>query len=242
MPSRILREGLLTSDRVAALTSDEERLYTRLILVVDDFGLCDGREAIIKARAFPLHHDITAEQISLWLDGIVTAGLGERYQVAGKPYFHLFDTRQRRRSNDPKFPLPPTLVGAEPSDDGHSSADGGHPRPRAKSNSKSNSKSGVKKGALPPLDPRPEFLPPEWEQFEKERQKNGHPMTTLARDKIVRELGEWHLQGYNIAAILDDSIKGGWTGVFAKPRHKRGGKGGRAAIDAFVARGAAGSR
>ena len=64
-------------------------------------------------------------------------------------------------------------------------------------------------------------------------------MTELAREKIVRDLGKWHLQGYDISAILDDSIKAGWTGVFAKPKHRREGGSGasRAAIKAFVARG-----
>lgn len=238
-----MREDLLTSDRVKLLTGDEERLYTRLLLVVDDFGLCDGRPEVIRAKAFALHKNVTDEMIPLWVDAIVGAQLAERYAVAGKQYLHIFNTRQRRRANTPKFPLPPALVGDARADDGQLTDTGqsgdGLPRPRAYAKAESKAKAGIKKGVLPPLNPRPDFLPSEFEQFESERRKNGSPMTELARDKIVRQLGEWKLQGYDITAILNESIQGGWTGVFAKPKHKlRGGVAApsRGAIEAFLAK------
>lgn len=240
MPSRILREGLLTSDRVAVLTGDEERLYTRLLLTVDDFGLCDGRPEIIKAKAFPLHRLVTAEMVPPWLDAIVAANLAERYEVAGKPYLHVFDTRQRRRANTPKFPLPPALVGDPLADDGHVTADGGHPRPRAESEAKSKSKTeaGLKKGELPPLDPHPDFLPDNWGTFEEQRRKSKKPMSAIARDNLVRKLGAWHLQGYDVRAIVQDSIESDWQGLFAKPQHKKKGVGSpsKSAIDEFLNR------
>lgn len=241
MPSRILREGLLTSDRVALLSGDSERLYVRLLLIVDDFGLCDGRPEIIKARAFPLTPAVTCADITAWVDAVEGAKLGERYTVAGKPYLHIFDTRQRRRANTPKFPLPPALVGEPAPDDGHLSAERGPPRPRAEAGSKAGSKaeSGVKRGKLPPMDPRPEFLPLEWEEFETHRQSIKKPMTELARSKAVKQLGEWALQGYDIAKIINSSIQNGWTGLFAKPEHKRRGAAGapsREAIEAFLSR------
>jgi hypothetical protein len=40
MPNRELREGILTSERINALTFPAEVFYRRLMSVVDDFGRC----------------------------------------------------------------------------------------------------------------------------------------------------------------------------------------------------------
>ena len=38
MPSRIIRDGILTSERINALTERAELFYRRLMSVVDDYG------------------------------------------------------------------------------------------------------------------------------------------------------------------------------------------------------------
>ena len=43
MPNRIIREGILSSDRVDQLDPPAEVFYRRLMSKVDDHGLFDGR-------------------------------------------------------------------------------------------------------------------------------------------------------------------------------------------------------
>lgn len=239
MPTRLVREGFLRSDRVAKLSADEERLYFRLILVVDDYGLCDARPIIMKAEAFPLHPKITEAEISKWLAAIERAGLGERYEVATKPYFYLYNSRNRLRAKKPKFPLPPERDRSGLISDGHMSdvrpahapgfgfgdgfGDGGG--------------GGKKRRGLPPLNPRPNFLPPNWETFEAQRAKSKTPMSAVARDELVRKIGRLVQEGYDVAAIVQESIEHDWRGLFEKPKHKlRKGQPTADAISKFLAR------
>lgn len=106
MPTRLIRDGILTSEAVASLSADEERFFMRLMLCADDYGLFDARPAIILARAFPLQIDtIGIDDIKRWLDAIVKAGLVRLYSVDGKPYLEILKFGQQKRTK-PKFPRP----------------------------------------------------------------------------------------------------------------------------------------
>ena len=55
MPNRILREGILDSDRVNKLSWGAEVFYRRLMSVVDDFGRFDARIDLLKSKLYPLN-------------------------------------------------------------------------------------------------------------------------------------------------------------------------------------------
>ena len=87
MPNRIIKDSLLDSDTVNQLTAEEERLFTRLIVIVDDYGRYDGRIKRILSAVFPIKREITEEQILKWMDNLEEAKLIFRYTVKNKPYF-----------------------------------------------------------------------------------------------------------------------------------------------------------
>lgn len=106
MPSRILREGILTSDRVNSLTPPAEVFYRRLMSVVDDYGRFDGRLGLIRTSCFPLRVDTVREaDISRWIAECVMAGLIVLYAVGGKAYLEMQDFKQQQRAKS-KFPDP----------------------------------------------------------------------------------------------------------------------------------------
>lgn len=112
MPNRILREGILTSDRVDSLDAAAEVFYRRLMSKVDDHGLYDGRPAILRANLYPLRVDRVREaDISRWIAACEKAGLIALYQVDGKPYLQMLDTKWIART-EPKYPKPPPDIGA----------------------------------------------------------------------------------------------------------------------------------
>ena len=49
MPNRILREGILSSERVDALSEGAEILYRRLMSVVDDYGRYFAHPTLIRS-------------------------------------------------------------------------------------------------------------------------------------------------------------------------------------------------
>ena len=106
MPKRILRDGIISSERVNRLDSASEVFYRRLMSVVDDHGLFDGRISILRASCYPLRLDsVTETDVSTWLDACVEADLVNLYQAGGKPFVQMLDFRQRTRSK-PKYPPP----------------------------------------------------------------------------------------------------------------------------------------
>lgn len=106
MPNRILREGILTSDRVNELGYDSEVFYRRLMSVVDDYGRFDARPVMLKAACYPLRVDRVREaDISRWIAICEKAGLIALYAVNGKQYLELADFRQQQRAQ-PKYPPP----------------------------------------------------------------------------------------------------------------------------------------
>lgn len=105
MPNRLLREGVCTSDSINELTSEEEVLFYRLLVVADDFGHMDGRTAIIKAQCFPLKDTATVARIETWVAGLVRKSMLAQYKVAGRSFLAILRWECRVRTN-PKYPLP----------------------------------------------------------------------------------------------------------------------------------------
>lgn len=108
MPNRIIKDSIGSSEKIAALSDFEFRVWVHLITLADDAGRVDARPAIIKGRAFPLREQITSKSIDAALSKIATADLAHPYTVGGKPFLLLHDwgDHQRIRESKPKYPGP----------------------------------------------------------------------------------------------------------------------------------------
>lgn len=155
MPDRWLRAGIVTSERVNALSWPAEVFYRRLLSVIDDFGLFDARPEILRAElyAFKLENVRTAD-IGTWMRECAEAGLVREYAVKGKPYLFYRNHGQRCRAKKPKWPLPldddlRSEIMADANICGHLSADDnsrGHPQ----TNAPVNRQSSIENTPLPP--------------------------------------------------------------------------------------------
>lgn len=68
MPSRILREGINSSELIDALSPEAELLYRRLMSVVDDYGRFHASPATVRGACWPTHPEKVCEQdVSKWL-------------------------------------------------------------------------------------------------------------------------------------------------------------------------------
>lgn len=105
MPSRIIREGITTSEPLSFVSFEAETLFYRLLVTADDFGLYDGRPVIVRARCMPLR-DVTAAQVDGWLRELAEYALIVLYEVDGRPYLAIPKFKQRTRNAAPKYPLP----------------------------------------------------------------------------------------------------------------------------------------
>ena len=113
MPNRILRPGILSSDRVDALSLEAEVFYRRLMSVADDYGRAEADYRILRSNLWPKKVEtITQEQIESCLAECAQTIDGEDeplifvYFVGRKRYLQITNFGQRIRT-DSRFPPPP---------------------------------------------------------------------------------------------------------------------------------------
>lgn len=111
MPNRILREGILTSERVNLLSWEAEVFYRRLMSVVDDFGRFHAHPALLRAALYPLKLESAREAaMERLLADVEQARLVRLYEAGGKRYLEMQDFRQQVRAKVSKYPPPPEMA------------------------------------------------------------------------------------------------------------------------------------
>jgi uncharacterized phage protein (TIGR02220 family) len=126
VPVRILREGILTSERVDLLSPEGEVFYRRLMSVVDDFGRFSANPKLLRAACYPLRLDTVKDtDIADWLEEVQNAGLVTLYESSAKHYLELADFRQQVRAKESKYPHPPTTA-KQPLADAKQTQEGAH--------------------------------------------------------------------------------------------------------------------
>lgn len=164
MPTRIIREGILDSKAVNALSEPAEILYRRLMSVVDDFGRFEADEELIRARCFP-------RQLERWPTvriGEVLLEIGDSplitvYHRGNKKFLQINNFGQRIQSKTSKYPDPDTVergIPPESTVNHGESPESTASRARAQSESKTYAKTETEASAeTPPARPILEMPP-----------------------------------------------------------------------------------
>lgn len=104
MPQRFLRPGITNSDRFNSVPFDSQSLFVRLLTIVDDFGRCDGRTAVVSAMCFAVWNEINPEdrrnlqQVERILQQLEKVQLIERYESLGKRVLQITQWQERIRT------------------------------------------------------------------------------------------------------------------------------------------------
>lgn len=107
MPNRIIRHGILTSEKINRLDWAGEIFYRRLLSVVDDYGRCEAHPTLLRASLYPLKLDRVKEAgLERLLKETEAAALIRTYEVGQKRYLEVLNFGQHQRSPS-KFPPPP---------------------------------------------------------------------------------------------------------------------------------------
>jgi hypothetical protein len=149
------------------LSSEEEVMFYRLLVVCDDYGYADARPAILKAQCFPLKESVKPADIERWLSALAGKALVARYAKDGKPFLAVNKWEQRVRSRQ-KYP--------GPMDDGCQALDG-HLSASCPSSDGLGKGKGKGKGATSRTGRELRSLPEDWE-----------PSSTTV-ERVSREFG-----------------------------------------------------
>lgn len=167
MPNRILRDGILRSERVAALSPMAELFYRRLMSVVDDYGRYYAKIPLLLSDCFPIRPQWADEEsLSLWVAECQTQDLISIYEVNGTSFLELRNFCQRIRSQrESKFP-PLADAGGQRRTGAAS---------RARSPSPTNCNSNIDSSEEKKSEMRPEF-DDQWQDFRKQYSETGKPL------------------------------------------------------------------
>ena len=111
MPNRIIREGILSSPRINALSPAAEIFYRRLLNVVDDYGRFHGSPGTLRGACWPTNPDrFSDDEVSDFLLECLKPDSKDRrliwlYESDGCMFLQVVDFRQQCRSKS-KFPEP----------------------------------------------------------------------------------------------------------------------------------------
>ena len=109
MPNRIIREGILTSPKIAKLGWAEEVFYRRLMSLVDDYGRYFADPCLLRGHAYPRQlNKVSDSDVGKWLHSCEVAGLVRVYPAQdGERYLEIVNFGQQIRATKSKFPQPP---------------------------------------------------------------------------------------------------------------------------------------
>jgi len=103
MPTRILREGIISSEQVNSLSERAELFYRKLMSVVDDYGRFFANPISLLGACYPLRPEVTEAEVLGFLNECVKVGL---VCIYGKgKYLVVAKFKQQTRSPS-KFPEP----------------------------------------------------------------------------------------------------------------------------------------
>lgn len=108
MGNRILKESICTSKEIDALSWFEEAFFYRLIVTVDDYGICPADPVLLTHLLFPRKENITRKTAEEALKHFEDLHLITRYCVDGSAYLRIetWDKHQRLRNTRRKYPAP----------------------------------------------------------------------------------------------------------------------------------------
>lgn len=112
MPSRIIRDGLLDSERYWSVGIEARQLFIHLMLLADDFGLVSLAPLYVRRRCF--NDNPSAERVARLIAELQDADLIRCYQCQrGAPYGFIPRFNQRLQRKTMKCPPPPQELFAD---------------------------------------------------------------------------------------------------------------------------------
>jgi hypothetical protein len=114
---RMLHDRICESEKIDKLSAEEERLYTRLLTHLDDYGNHPADPKAVRIACFPLKKKWNNRAIQFWLDRLVAVGLASYYEVQGERFVHFerFEGFQTLKHFNARYPRHPDDRGDHPS-------------------------------------------------------------------------------------------------------------------------------
>lgn len=111
MPTRMIREGLLDSERYSQLSDQGKLFFHHILLLADDFGCLSLSPAYLRRRCF--YDAPSNERIAKLICELVDVDMLRTYEVDRRALAFIPKFGQRLRVDKPKYPFPPPALYAD---------------------------------------------------------------------------------------------------------------------------------
>lgn len=104
---RTIKPEFCTSEQIAECSANARLLFVLMWCFCDDGGVHPDSAKRLKMECFPAD-DVTAADVSAWVDELIQASLLERYTVAGQGFLRVTGWSKHQKIDQPtyKFPQP----------------------------------------------------------------------------------------------------------------------------------------
>lgn len=219
MTDRVVRSGILTSEKVCSLSWAGEVFYRRLMSVADDFGRFDGRLSILRASLYPLQLEtVSNSDVGKWRLQSAEAGLVRVYAVDGKEFVEIVNFGQRLRASRSKWPAPDDTRGQLSADVSEcpqvaDECPQGAAYTETETETETKTRKRVRFNAA--AAEIPDWLSADlWKRWCKSRSEAGKPITETACGQQLTKLAKWQADGLDPNEALDAAICGNWQGLY----------------------------
>lgn len=234
MPTRMIREGLLDSERYASVSNEARLFFVHLMLLADDFGCVSLSPAYLRRRCF--YDSPTTERMARLISELSDADLIRTYEVDRHALAFIPRFGQRLYRATLKYAIPPEQLYADDSDALNKfneiknktlktpvvpRATPGTPPPEVELKL-NRSRKETRRGARAPFV-LPDWVPKEqWDAWLEARAKARKPATEFAKQLAVNRLSVLKEQGHHPAAVLAECALNNWAGIWPLKGTKNG--------------------
>jgi hypothetical protein len=110
MPSRLIKESILTSPNLNSLSDLAERHFYRLLVISDDWGCFESTPAVVRGLCYPLKDSVAKEDVALWQKELEDKNIIKSWICNDRAYsqFVTFDKHNSlNEQHQPQTPAPP---------------------------------------------------------------------------------------------------------------------------------------
>jgi hypothetical protein len=215
---RSIKPEFPQSESMGRVSRDARLCFVQMWTIADDEGRLRGNSRMLASLLFPYDDDAPG-LIHTWLEELEREGCICRYMADGQSYIQIANWLSHQKIDKPSASKIPAFdeasrIVAKPRE--LSSEDQG--RDQGEDQGGERTKERSRAVAFAP----PGWVPPElWVSYLKVRTKKRADNNAHALGLIVADLEQFKAAGMDAVAILETSVKSGWTGVFEPKSQSR---------------------
>jgi hypothetical protein len=206
MPTRMIRDELLTSERYWSVSPEARNLYVSILLSADDCARYTGSNFALRTKC--MAGTVAPERVEKLLLELVDVDLVRIYQEEGARFIFVPRFKQRLRFTNSRYPAPPNEINDLTEIKTVSRQSQG-------SLKTAEEKRREEKKDIGHHFVLPDWVPKEaWASFEDSRKKLRKPLTDRARQLAVAELQRLRDGGHNPIAVIESAVLRGWLSFY----------------------------